>query len=127
MLRKFAVIVTTFITSFFLLASPVRAENIFPDFNLANEFQSSSIYDSTQEIIDNLGGAVEAVGDVIEVITVGGTIICIAGSIASTTVLPPAAAILPYCSAIGILDGGNAATKVIKKPKTAWNVLKYVF
>ena len=133
MFRKFTVIITTFITSFFLLASPVRAEGIFPSFDFNNDNQSLNIY-STQEILNNVGGTVETlgntmetIGDIIEVVTIGGTAICIVGSVASTTVFPPAAAILPYCSAIGILDGGSTATKVIKKQKTAWNVLSHVF
>ena len=142
MFRKFAVILTAFITSFFLLASPVRAEGIFPNFNF-NTGSQSTIYDA-QEMLANIGDVINQTGnqvansanqigdvinqagEIIEVVTLTGTVICVVGSVASTTVLPPAAAILPYCSAIGILDGGNAATKMINKPKKAWNVLSHV-
>ena len=133
MFHKFAVIITAFVTSFFLLAGPVRAEGIFSNFNLNSDDQSLNIYD-TREMLVNAGNAVDQienvidqVGEIIEVVTLTGTVVCIVGSVASTTVLPPAAALLPYCSAIGILDGGNAATKVIRKPKRAWNVLNHVF
>ncbi|MEM8828170.1 MAG: hypothetical protein AAGE96_02300 [Cyanobacteria bacterium P01_G01_bin.19] len=131
MFRKFAVVITAFIASFFLLVSPVRAESIFSNFN--NNSQALNIY-NTKELLNNIGAAAETLGntmetveDIIEVVTIGGTAICIVGSVASTTVFPPAATILPYCSAVGILDGGSTVTKVIKKPKRAWNVLSHVF
>ena len=125
MFRKLTAIITVFITSFVLFVNPVRAESLpvnFIDYN-----QVSSIYDTTKEIVDTLGDVMETVGDIVEIVTIGGTAICIASSIVSTTVLPPAAALLPYCSAIGIVDSGHAVTKVIKKPKKALRILKYAF
>lgn len=78
---------------------------------------------AVETIGDNVDPAMETAEDIIEVATV----VCIVGSITSTTILPPAAAILPYCSAIGILDGGNATTKMIKQRKKAWNAMSHVF
>ena len=82
------------------------------------------------KVIENVGDAVETVEDIIKIVSVGGTAICVIGGVASTSIFPPAAAILPYCSAIGIVDTGNAVTKAIKKPeqaRRAWNILSHAF
>ena len=94
----------------------------FIDYN-----QLSSMYNTTKEVVGTVEDTMETVGNIVEIVTVGGTIICITGSIASTTVLPPAAALLPYCSAIGILDSGHAVTKVVKKPTKALSILSHAF
>ena len=135
MFRKLTAIITIFVTSFVLFVNPVRAEAF--SFDFIDYSQLSSIYGATQEMVNNAGETMNSVGealetaeDIIEIVTIGGTAICIVGSIASTSFFPPAAAILPYCSAIGIIDSGNAVTKVIKKPKQAkqaWNLFSHAF
>jgi len=94
----------------------------FTDYN-----QLSGIYVTTKEVVNTVGDAMEIAEDIVEVVTIGGTAICMVSSIASTTILPPAAALLPYCSAIGILDSGHAVTKVINKPKKVLHVLGHAF
>lgn len=44
MFRKLTVIITTFITSFFLLANPVKAEGIVPKFNFDINNQLPNIH-----------------------------------------------------------------------------------
>ena len=135
MFRKLAVIMTVAMTSFALLINPVHAESF--SFDYIDYSQLSDIYDATQEMVNSAGEVVDTfvdvmdkAEDIITIVTVGGTAICVIGSIASTTVFPPAAAILPYCSAIGIIDSGQAVTKAVKKPKQArraWNILNHAF
>ena len=108
-----------------------KAENLrnVIDLNQLPSIQltAQEIVNSVEGLVETVEGVVEIAGDVFEIVTIGGTTICLVSGIASTSVFPPAAAILPYCSAIGIIDSGNAVTKMVKKPKQAkqaWNKLR---
>ena len=127
-----------FCTSFILFVNPVRAESFTLD--SIDYSQLSDLYNNTQEIVNSAEEFVDVfvdimdkAEDIITIVTVGGTAVCVVGSVASTSIFPPAAAILPYCSAIGILDSSNAVTKVIKKPQQAkqakqvWNIFSHAF
>ena len=138
MLRQLTAIVMVFCTSFILFVNPVRAESFTLD--SIDYSQLSDLYNNTQEIVNSAEEFVDVfvdimdkAEDIITIVTIGGTAVCVVGSVASTSIFPPAAAILPYCSAIGILDSSNAVTKVIKKPQQAkqakqvWNIFSHAF
>ena len=138
MLRQLTAIVMVFCTSFILFVNPVRAESF--TFDSIDYSQLSDLYNNTQEIVNSAEEFVDVfvdimdkAEDIITIVTIGGTAVCVVGSVASTSIFPPAAAILPYCSAIGILDSSNAVTKVIKKPEQAkqakqvWDIFSHAF
>ncbi len=123
MFRQLTAIITVFITSFVLFVSPVRAESL--PVNSVNYNQVSSSYSNKKEIVNTVEDIIHTVSDATEIVIGGGTIICVAGSLASSTIFPPAAALLPYCPAIGVA-GGVEVVKTIK-PAKALRILKYAF
>ena len=55
-------------------------------------------------VVTIAGTTVNTAENVIRIVRAGGTIICITGDLVGTAFFPPAAMLLPYCSAIEILN-----------------------
>lgn len=142
MLRQITTIFIVISISLVAFINPVKAESVsiqYLDYNQlvsvyngTKDFihRANDIVDTVEELVDSVDRVAEKAGvvankveNVIEIVTVSGTAICIVSSVASTTVLPSAAVILPYCSAVGILDSGNALA-VAQNKRTIWNVLR---
>ena len=118
MFRKFIAIITICVINFLFLVNPVRAESIpNNNFHRNNRVAHNSVLNNPDIWSDPFVKSLSDNAKITAGTAIGEAIVCYSIDGIATVAFPPAAALSPFCSAIGAVGGGSAIVKGVKPAK----------